>query len=76
MEIKMKIDSTVDDLVSKIVIHAKIPASKIHIYRIAFKNYNFNAKSIRMKNCSQRLFNSNNYEESYLVRFSDEEDLN
>ena len=72
----MQIESTVDDLVSKIVIHAKIPASKIHIYRIAFKNYSFTARSARLKNYSQKLFNSNNYEESYLVRFGDEEDLN
>ena len=65
-------DSTVEDLVAKIVTHAGVPADKIRLYRVGYNRQNFVVRSVRGKSQAQKLFGANNYEESLLVRFSDE----
>lgn len=68
----MRIDSTVEDLVAKIVSHTNLPSSKIRIYRIGFKSFIFSVKNARVKNQTQKLFQGNNFEEVLLLRFTDE----
>jgi hypothetical protein len=74
MEIKMQFESTVDDLVAKIVTHAGVPATKIRLYKVGYNRTNFIMRSVRGKSQTQRLFGANNYEECLLVRFSDDTD--
>ncbi len=68
----MRFDSTVEDLVAKIVTHARVQAEKIRLYRVGYNRQNFVVKSVRGKSQTQKLFGTSNYEESLLVRFSDE----
>ena len=68
----MHIDSTVEDLVAKIMTHAKVQSSKVRLYKMGYNRSNFVLKSVGGKFQAQKLFGNNNYEESLLVRFSDE----
>lgn len=45
----MRSDSTVEDLVAKIVIHAGVQANKIRLYRVGYNRQNFIVRSVRGK---------------------------
>ena len=49
MEVRMRSDSTVEDLVAKIVTHAGVPADKIRLYRVGYNRQNFVVRSVRGK---------------------------
>lgn len=72
----MRWDSTVEDLVAKILLLSQVPSEIIQIYRVGWAfGKGFSIKSARAKNQAQKIFDSNTFVQSFLVRFSSQTEV-